>query len=136
MKTKNAYLIKIPLIKEKGRGNLCFGEVQKHIPFLIKRFYCIFNVPEGQSRGNHANKNTEQILFCLKGSVKVELDDGINRDIVYLSEPNVGIFLGKMLWRKMSEFKKETILLVLASDFHKENDYIQDYNVFKKYFEK
>jgi len=132
IKTKNSYFIELPLIAEKKRGNLCVGEVQKNIPFKIKRFYCIFGVPSTASRGNHANKNTEQVLFCLNGSIKVELDDGINKDTVFLSKPNIGLFLGKMLWRKIHDFQKDTILLLVASDFYKEKDFIKDYNIFKK----
>lgn len=134
IKTKKSYFIELPVVSEKNRGNLCFGEVQKHIPFPIKRFYFIFGVPFKESRGDHANKNTEQVLFCLNGSVKLKLDDGTNKDTVFLSKPNIGIFLGKMLWRKITGFKKNTILLVLASDFYKEEDYIKDYKVFKSSF--
>lgn len=122
----------MPLIAEKDRGNLCFGEIQKHVPFPIKRFFFIFDVPTTASRGNHANRKSEQVLFCLRGSVKVELDDGINRDTFFLSKPDVGVFIGKMLWNKMTNFQKDTILLVLASDFYKKEDYIRDYNIFKE----
>jgi len=132
LKTKNSYFVELPLRIEKKRGNLCFGEAKRHIPFAIKRFYYVFDVPSKESRGGHAHKKTKQVLFCLRGSIRVELDDGVNKDIIFLSKPNIGIFLGKMLWHKMTNFKKDTILLILTSEFFNEKDYIRNYNIFKK----
>jgi mannose-6-phosphate isomerase-like protein (cupin superfamily) len=132
LKTKNSYLIKIPLIAEGKRGNLSFCEVKKQIPFNIKRVYWIYDVSSKRSRGEHAHKKNEQVLFCLQGSIRLELDDGINRDNIVLNKPNIGIFLGRKLWVKMSNFEKNTVLLILSSEFYDEKEYIRDYNVFKK----
>jgi dTDP-4-dehydrorhamnose 3,5-epimerase-like enzyme len=136
LKTKNSYLVQLPLIAERNRGNLSFCESKKQIPFNIKRVYWIYKVPVNQKRGGHAHKKTEQVLFCLQGSIRIELDDGIHKDSIILNNPNIGIFLGRMLWHKMEDFQKNTILLILASDFYKEKDYIRDYNTFKKLTQK
>lgn len=130
IKIKNSYFIELPLILEQEKGSLCFGEVKKQIPFEIKRFFYIFNLASAKIRGEHAHKKTEQVLFCLKGSVKIELDDGKNKEIIVLTKPNIGIFLGKMVWVKMTDFQKETALLVLCSAPYEEKDYIRDYNDF------
>lgn len=135
IRTKNTHFIELPLRSEKERGSLCFAEVKKHIPFTIKRLFCIFDVPEGETRGEHANRS-EQVLFCLKGKVRVEIDDGVCQEEVFLERPNVGLFLGKMLWRKVAFLEKGTVLLVLASEIFKESDYVRDYQTFKSYFNK
>lgn len=131
LKTKNVYFVEIPIITEANRGSLCFGEIKKHIPFDIKRFYCILDSPPGQSRGNHAHYQGEQVLFCLRGSIKIKLDDGFAKDEIVLDKPNIGIFIGKMVWNKLTNFQKETVLLILRADFHNEKDYIRDYKKFK-----
>jgi len=136
IKTKNSYFIELPVISEKNRGNLCFGEIKKQIPFDIKRFYYIFDVPPKTNRAQHAHKTTKQVLFCINALVRIKLDDGVNKDEIILSKPNEGIFLGEMLWTEVTNFQRDTILLVLASDFYKENDYIRDYKIFKEYFKK
>lgn len=136
LKTKNSYLIKIPLLVEGKRGNLSFCEVKGQIPFNIKRVYWIYNVSSKKSRGGHAHRKTEQVLFCINGSVRIEVDDGINKDVFILAKPNIGIFLGKMVWHSMMDFKKNSVLLVLASEFFKEADYIRDYNIFKSIAQK
>lgn len=134
IKTKNSYFIELPVISEKDRGNLCFGEIKKQIPFEIKRFYYIFNVPMGANRGQHAHKTTKQALFCINGSVRIKLDDGLNKDEIILSKPNEGVLLGEMLWAEVTDFQEHAILLVLASDFYKEEDYIRNYQDFRKCF--
>jgi len=136
LKIKNSYLVTLPLKLDKKRGGLCFAEAKRNIPFAIRRAYWIFNVPSKEQRGNHAHKKTEQVLFCLQGSIKIELDNGVHKDSIILDKPNIGIFLGRMLWHKMDNFKKNTILLILASEFFKETDYIRDYNTFKKLAQK
>lgn len=128
---KKFYLVELPVMSEATRGSLCVAEIKKNVPFPIKRFYFISGVPEGASRGNHANINTEQILFCLKGSVKITASNGKNEECVVLSKPNVGLYLGKMIWRTISEFKKDTLLFVVASTIYKKNDLIADFDEYK-----
>lgn len=127
-KTKLSHIIEIPKIRDEGF--LCFAEEQKHIPFPIKRFYYIFDVDAGAIRGKHAHKETRQILFCLQGSIKIILDNGKEKEEIILTEPNQGIFLDKMMWHDMVDFEADTILLVVASDYYKESDYIRDYDSF------
>lgn len=131
LKTSNSYIIRIPTIKEKARGNLSFCEIKKHIPFNIKRVYWIYNVSPTKIRGNHAHKKTEQVLFCLRGSIKINLDDGKYKDSIILNKPDIGIFLGRMLWHQLINFQQNTILLILASNLYDEKDCIRSYNDFK-----
>lgn len=127
-KTRLSRIIEIPKIRDEGF--LCFAESEKHIPFPIKRFYYIFDVDDGAIRGKHAHKETQQILFCLRGKIKIILDNGKEKEEVILTEPNQGIFLDKMMWHDMVDFQKDTLLLIVASDFYNESDYIRDYNDF------
>lgn len=83
-------------------------------------------------RGFHAHLKTKQVLFCLQGSIKILLDDGRNKDEITLSDPSTGIFLDKMIWHEMHKFKKNTILLILASALFDAKDYIRDYKSFIK----
>lgn len=127
-KTKLSYLIELPKIQDEGF--LCFAEGNKHIPFPIKRFYYIFDVDDGAIRGKHAHKETQQVLFCLRGSIKIILDNGSEKEEIILDKPNQGIFLDRMMWHDMIDFKKDTLLLIMASDVYKEEDYIRNYENF------
>lgn len=127
-KTQLSYLLSIPKIADEAY--LCFAEGNRNIPFEIKRFYYIFDIENGAVRGKHAHKKTAQFLFCIQGKVRIVLDNGKQREEIILSEPNLGVFIDKMLWHEMVDFQKNTILLIVASDYFEEKDYIRDYSTF------
>lgn len=128
--TKLSYIIEIPKIRDEGY--LSFAEESRSIPFEIKRIYYIYGVEKNAIRGKHAHKKTQQILFCISGSVKIVLDNGSERESVVLREPNHGIILDRMMWHEMTEFSDDAILLTLASEYYDENDYIRSYRAFIK----
>ena len=121
------------LIKGDERGGLIALEENKNIPFKIKRVYYIFDTKEGVIRGLHAHKNLEQVLVCVNGSCEILLDDGKEKSIIKLENRNEGLFIEKLVWREMFNFSADCVLMVLASDYYDEKDYIRDYNDFKNY---
>ena len=120
-------------IKGDSRGSLIAIESGKDIPFDIKRIYYIFDTQPGVVRGHHAHKTLEQMLICVSGSCTIVLDDGENRSEVVLSNPSEGLYIGPNLWREMKDFSEGAVLLVLASDFYDEADYIRNYDEFMSY---
>lgn len=121
-------LIKIPKITDDGF--LCFAQNPAQIPFPIKRVYYIFEAVPDLTRGKHAHYKNRQVLFCIQGSITMVLDNGRQREEVMLNQPEIGIVLDKMIWHEMHNFKKDTIILVLASRVYEAEDYIRDYNFF------
>lgn len=111
---------------------LYFAQRPDHIPFLIKRVYYILKTDPKKVRGFHAHKKTRQVLFCIQGKVKIILDNGKVKESIILDKPNKGLLIDKMVWHEMHDFKKETILLVIASHIFEPKDYIRDYGKFKK----
>ncbi|MBR4084718.1 MAG: WxcM-like domain-containing protein [Lachnospiraceae bacterium] len=116
-----------------ARGQLVSLEENKEIPFNIKRVYYIYDTLEGVRRGFHAHKELKQLLICIHGTCKVLLDDGYDKEIVSLDEPNKGIFIQSNIWREMYDFSPDAVLLVLASEIYDESDYIRDYEQFIRY---
>lgn len=119
-------------IKGNEKGSLIALEQYKNIPFEIKRVYYIFGTKEGVRRGLHAHKRLEQVLICVSGSVKIKVDDGNGKKIFKLSNPSKGLYIGPGIWREMYDFSKSAVLLVLASEYYDEEDYIRDYEEFLK----
>jgi len=117
------------------RGMLVALEEYKDIPFEIKRVYYMYDTKKDIHRGFHAHKNLEQILVCVSGSCKIRLDNGYESKIVTLETPYEGLYITKSLWREMYDFSDDAVLLVFASDIYKEEDYIRDYDEFKKMVE-
>lgn len=123
-------------IKGDSRGSLIALEANKDIPFEIKRVYYIFDTKEGVVRGHHAHKTLEQVLICVSGSCIIVLDDGKERSEVLLDKPNIGLYVGPNMWREMKDFTPDAVLLVLASDWYDEADYIRNYSEFLAYLQK
>lgn len=111
------------------RGSLVSIESTKNIPFEVKRIYYIFNT-QNKPRGFHAHKNLSQVLICVKGNCKVKLDNGREKDTVLLDSPKQGLLIENLVWREMHDFSDDCVLLVLASNYYDESDYIRDYNEF------
>ena len=114
-------------------GELVFLEARRDISFEIKRVYYIYGVEQGRRRGLHAHKSLTQALICIHGSCKVMLDDGKDKVHVVLNDPSEGLFVGNATWREMYDFSQDAVLLVLASDYYDEQDYIRDYSDFLDY---
>ena len=114
------------------RGQLIALEEFKDIPFEIKRVYYMYDTGKDVVRGYHAHKTLQQILICIHGSCKVLLDNGKEKKVIPLEKPYEGLYVSNMMWREMYDFSEDAVLLVLASDFYNESDYIRDYNEFVK----
>jgi oxalate decarboxylase/phosphoglucose isomerase-like protein (cupin superfamily) len=121
--------IDLPKI-EDDRGNLSFIEESTSIPFKIRRVYWIYDVPGGEYRGSHAFKETEEFIVSLSGSFDVILNDGNEEKRFSLSRSYYGLFIPKMIWRKLENFSTNSLALVLSSKAYDESEYIRDYNQF------
>lgn len=118
-------------VKGDERGSLIALEEYKNIPFQIKRVYFIFDTKSDVSRGYHAHKNLKQVLIPVKGSCKILLENYEETEEVLLSDQRCGLYIDALIWRVMYEFSDDCVLLVLASDYYNENDYIRNYDQFR-----
>lgn len=112
------------------RGSLSVGEFSRTIPFDVKRYFLVYNVPTKETRGEHAHHHCHQFLVAIKGKVHVVADDGINRQEFILDEPNKGIYLPPKIWGIQYQYSNDAVLLVFASDFYDAEDYIRSYEDF------
>ncbi|MCR5536755.1 MAG: GNAT family N-acetyltransferase [Succinivibrio sp.] len=132
-------IVKIKTVPTLEAGALSFFEGSKDLPFEIRRIYYISKVPEGARRGFHAHKQLKQLLFCPYGSIQLVLDDGAEgsqREEITLNDPSIGILIDRPVWREMLWLEKNSVLVVAASDYYTEADYLRDYTSFKNYIAK
>jgi dTDP-4-dehydrorhamnose 3,5-epimerase-like enzyme len=125
-------LIKFLDIKTLGdeRGHLIALENDKSVPFAIKRVYYLTDTQPGVPRGFHAHKELTQVAVCVSGRCLMKMDDGHTQEEVWLDAPDKAIVIEKMIWHEMHDFSSDCVLLVLASDFYDEQDYIRNYDAF------
>ena len=106
-------------INKDKRGSLIALENLKTVPFEIKRVYYIYDT-----------KPDVDILIMMDGACEVLLDNGKEKKSIILNRPDVGLYIGKNMWREMKNFSYGAKLLVLASDFYDEKEYIRSYDEF------
>lgn len=130
MKT-NYYLINFET-KGDSRGKLIATENNRNIPFEIKRVYYVYGTNRDVIRGKHSHKNLEQVVICVSGSCDFILDDGNKRETIHLDNPAVGLYIKNNIWREFTNFSSNCVVIVLASQYYDESDYIRDYDEFLK----
>ncbi len=107
-------------------GGLVAVEAMQHIPFEIQRVYYLFALAPAAIRGEHAHKELQQIYIALNGTFDVVLEDGLDSRTETLSAPDVGLYIGPNVWRRLENFTPGAICLVLASQHYDEADYWRD----------
>lgn len=112
------------------RGNLVVAEYGKEIPFIVRRIYYIYGVPEGEKRGFHSHKRLRQVYIAIHGSCEVMLISGEDKKTTKLESPAQGLYIGNDVWREIYNFSTDAVLLVLASEEYSEDDYIRKYDKF------
>ena len=123
--------IELHSFKDK-RGTLVSLESNKNVPFEIKRIYYLTKLDPRYPRGFHAHKNLRQLIVCVSGSCNFVLDNGIQRETFQLSSPTQGLIIESNIWREMNNFTENCVIMVLASEYYDESDYIRNYDDFKK----
>jgi acetyltransferase-like isoleucine patch superfamily enzyme/dTDP-4-dehydrorhamnose 3,5-epimerase-like enzyme len=119
----------LPMIEDL-RGNLSFGEAQRHVPFEIKRYFLTFDVVSEEARGEHAHGSLQQFLICVHGRVNIVADDGRSWEEIVLDRPNVAVYLPPMVWGLQYRFTADAVLLVLCSEPYDPAGYIRSYAEF------
>ncbi len=128
-RVRGVALHRLPRIEDL-RGNLTVGEFDRSIPFAVKRYFLVFEVPSAEVRGEHAHRACHQFLVCAHGSVSVVADDGSAREEFLLDDPSLGLHLPPMTWGVQYRYSADAVLLVFASEHYDGSDYIRDYRSF------
>lgn len=115
---------------EDSRGKLLPVDFSK-LPFVPKRMFLTFGVPDGQVRGKHASKVNRQILFCTGGEIHaVFVRRGVSeRKILKRGDY---YFVDNMTWNELT-FYNQASLVSLCSEEYDPLDYITDYQEFSRH---
>jgi hypothetical protein len=129
------YLIDFPKIGDYDLGFISISE-KSSLPFIPKRVYWTYCIPEKITRGNHAHFDLEQILVALAGKIELTIETKDREVFEFLLDgPNKGVFIPKFSWRTM-KYESNSIQLCIASNVYDESDYIRDYQEFLKLIKK
>lgn len=125
-------IIDFPKIQDP-RGNLTFLQYPSQIPFEIKRTFWTYDVPGGETRGGHAYYEQKEIIVALSGSFDVIITNA-NGSVkkISLNRSYYGLYLPAKTWRHIENFSTNSLALHVSSETFLKDDYIRDFEVFKK----
>jgi len=113
-------------------GNLVPIESNYDVPFSIKRIFYVYGVKDQNDRGKHAHYKTKQVLICLNGKIEVLVHDGKRKQKYLLESPQQALYIPEMIWDEQVYLTEDTVLLVLSDIKYLPEDYIHDFEEFKK----
>ncbi|HWH69802.1 MAG TPA: FdtA/QdtA family cupin domain-containing protein [Candidatus Sulfotelmatobacter sp.] len=115
------------------RGRLTAVEGSAHIPFRIARVFYVHQVCTGQERGGHAHKDTDQVAVAVHGQMKVDLSDGVTTRTFHLNDPGRGLYIPRLLFTRLYDFRPDTVLLVFASTAYDRSRSIRSWEEYLAY---
>jgi hypothetical protein len=122
-------MVDLPEIIDE-RGRLIFAEVNRHIPFEVRRIFSIYEVVPGQKRAGHAHRTTHQFITMLSGACTIVFDDGKEAQTERLASPRQGLYVPPLIWITLMDFTPGAVCLVLASELYDAAEYIRDHAEF------
>jgi hypothetical protein len=129
---KEVKLIDMPKVVDP-RGNLTFLQYPTPLPFAIQRVFWTYDVPGGEQRGGHAYYKQEELIIALSGSFDVIITyPGGGTEKYSLNRSYFGLFIPALTWRHMENFSTNSLGLHLSSSVYQPDDYIRDFENFKK----
>lgn len=115
------------------RGMLSSLEFNDELPFIPMRLFYVQDVPIGFTRGGHAHKHCQQILFSIADECEISLKKNSASIRIKLDSPSLGIYVPSTIWADLRFKSQNSLLLVLASLPYDELDYLRDYQEFVAY---
>lgn len=129
---KGCKIIDIKKVVESD-GTLLVMENGNPIPFDIKRIFLVKDVAPGKSRGDHATKKTNLILFPVSGSCNVVVDNGTEKETFFMNDSSKGLYIENMLWRSMQNFTKDCVMMAVCDrEYTPGDETYEDYNEYLK----
>ena len=128
---KGCFMVRLPKVSD-ARGSLAFGEAERHIPFAIRRIFWSYDIVGDNMRGDHAHRSCQMVLFPIGGCFDIEIDDGENRLLLHMDDPSQGVFIPPLVWCRLMNFTRGAACISLASEEYSPEDYIYDYEEFKR----
>jgi hypothetical protein len=102
------------------------GEVD--IPFPIQRIFSVYRVQPPYERGGHAHPDTELLLMCVSGQMKVDVSDPSATQTFELNDPSYGLYVPEMIWTRLYAFTPDAVCVAAASTHYENSDVIRDWH--------
>ena len=127
------YLLTFSQIGDAGIGYLSVSEkAEPPLPFAVQRVFWTYYTPDNILRGRHAHRATEHVLLAVAGRIVVTTEQADGKlEIFRLESPHVGLYVPPNVWHTM-QYSPGAVQLALASQPFEEEDYIRDFEEFRR----
>ena len=92
----------------------------------------ISQVPSHAVRGQHAHATTSQLLMCVSGSMTARFTSESNENAFDLNRSSGWLLVPPMNFGELSNFSSDCVLVVLASEQYDPDEYISDFEEFRR----
>lgn len=113
-------------------GTIVPIELTRDLPFKGKRIFYIYGVPEGEFRGDHAHKKCHQFVIPIHGHFEAHIENPNGGFTFLLGDKKAGLHVPPLNWLRIERFSKDAVCLVIASEPYQVEDYLNDYEAYKK----
>lgn len=129
MSLLSARTIKLDQMRS-GDGLLSVIEVEKQTGLVFRRIFWLTGMSPADVRGKHSHLKLFQVIVCLRGSCRLSIDNTLEKREYILTEDSKPLLLGGLVWRELSAFTADCILLVLADEPYESDVLISSYGAF------
>ena len=127
MTLAQARTIELPTHKDP-RGFLTAVEAESDVPFAIRRIFYLHGISAPFERGSHAHPDTELLVTCVHGSMRIDLMDATSAESYTLSRPSLGLYIPPMVWTRLYDFTPDAVMLAAASTHYDEPKVIRTWD--------
>ncbi|MCM1517984.1 MAG: FdtA/QdtA family cupin domain-containing protein [Pseudoflavonifractor sp.] len=113
-------------------GSLSVVENTAEYPFEVRRVFYLYDIPGDSERGGHSHHEAQELIIAASGSFDVTITDGHETRRVQLNRPYNALYIPAGVWRNLDNFSSGSVCLVLTSLPYSEEDYVRDYDRFKR----
>ena len=120
----------------RASGKLIAISFNKNFPILVKRVFFLYG-KKNKIRGDHAHKKCSQFFMPIFGKVVLTIQTPKTKKKYFLSHlSKVAILVPPKYWCNVKFIQKNSILMVACDQYYNVNDYLKNFNVYKKYLRK
>ena len=120
----------------KISGKLIPLSFNKKFPIRVKRVFFLYG-KKNKIRGNHAHKKCSQFFFPLFGKIILDVKTPNTKKSILLDHSlKVAVLIPPKYWCSVKFVKKNSILMIACDQYYNANDYLKNFNDYKKYLRK
>lgn len=117
-------------------GELIPINFDKSLPINIKRIFFLYG-KKNVNRGNHAHKKCSQLFIPLLGKFILEIKTPYSQRKIMLNQKSkISLLVPPKYWCSVKFIKKNSLLMVACDQYYNANDYLRNFNNYKKYLTK